>query len=72
MKLIKKSELIIKKSKFIGLYYEVNYLLEVNTILEKLKKEYKKARHIPYGGRPCRLCSAPGSRPHGQTLCLRR
>ena len=48
MKLIKKSELIIKKSKFIGLYYEVNSLLEVNTILEKLKKEYKRARHIPY------------------------
>ena len=48
MKLIKESLVEIKKSKFIGLYYEVNDVEEVNNILESLKKEHKKARHMPY------------------------
>lgn len=48
MKLINKSLVEIKKSKFIGLYYEVNDVEEVNNILESLKKEHKKARHMPY------------------------
>ena len=48
MKLINKSLVEIKKSKFIGLYYEVNNVEEVNNILESLKKEHKKARHMPY------------------------
>lgn len=38
----------IKKSKFIGLYYEVNSLDEVKKILDDLKQEHKKAKHIPY------------------------
>ena len=38
----------IKKSKFIALYYEVNSKEEIDYILEQLKKEHKKARHIPY------------------------
>lgn len=38
----------IKKSKFIAISYEVNSVDEVNTILESLKIEHKKARHIPY------------------------
>lgn len=48
MKLINESLVEIKKSKFIGLYYEVNTTEEVNSILANLKKEHKKARHMPY------------------------
>lgn len=44
----KTSELIIKKSKFIGLLYEVNSTEEVEKILDYLKMEHKKARHLPY------------------------
>ncbi|MBE6156024.1 MAG: YigZ family protein [Firmicutes bacterium] len=46
--LINKSEITIKKSKFIGLLYDVNSLDEVKIILESLKKEHSKARHMPY------------------------
>ncbi len=48
MKLINESLVEIKKSKFIGLYYEVNNIEEINIILNNLKKEHKKARHMPY------------------------
>ncbi len=48
MKLINSYTLEIKKSKFIAFYYEVNSVLEVQTILDNLKKEHKKARHLPY------------------------
>ena len=48
MKLLNESKIEIKKSKFIGLYYEVNNIDEVKSILENLKKEHKKARHMPY------------------------
>ena len=48
MKLIKKSEVIIKKSKFIGYYYEIDSKMDAENILKELKKEHKKARHIPY------------------------
>lgn len=48
MKLLNTYTYEIKKSKFIGLYYEVNTIDEVNTILNEIKKEHKKARHIPY------------------------
>lgn len=48
MKLINESLIEIKKSKFIGKYYEVNNIEETNQILEELKKEHKKARHMPY------------------------
>ena len=48
MKLINESLIEIKKSKFIGLYYEVDSIDEAKTILEELKKEHKKARHMPY------------------------
>lgn len=43
-----KKEIEIKKSKFISYYFEVNDIKEIQTILDKLKKEHKKARHIPY------------------------
>ena len=48
MKLINESYVEIKKSKFIGLYYHLDNLEEVKTILESLQKEHKKARHMPY------------------------
>lgn len=38
----------IKKSKFIAQIYEINTSGEAKSILESLKKEHKKARHIPY------------------------
>lgn len=48
MKLLNQSLVEIKKSKFIGLFYELDTIDEVNIILESLKKEHKKARHMPY------------------------
>lgn len=48
MKLLNTCTLEIKKSKFIAYYYEVTNVEEVAKILEELKKEHKKARHIPY------------------------
>ena len=46
--LINKYEIIVKKSKFIGLLYDVKNIDEVKDILESLKKEHSKARHMPY------------------------
>ena len=48
MKLINTYTLEIKKSKFIAYYYEVFTKDDIDKILEELKKEHKKARHIPY------------------------
>lgn len=48
MKKLKESFLEVKKSKFIGLLYEVNSTDEVESILNELKEEHKKARHIVY------------------------
>ena len=48
MKKLNESYLEIKKSKFIGLLYEVNSKSEVESILSDLSKEHKKARHIVY------------------------
>lgn len=48
MKLINTYTLEIKKSKFIAYYYEVHTKEEIDNLLETLKKEHKKARHIPY------------------------
>lgn len=41
-------ELIVSKSRFIGLKYDLNTLDDVKQILENIKKEHKKARHICY------------------------
>ena len=51
MKKLKESYLEIKKSKFIGLLYEINDLSEVDSIINSLKLEHKKARHIVYAYR---------------------
>lgn len=48
MKLIKTCTIEIKKSKFIGYYYEVTNQEEIPKILDAIKKEHKKARHVPY------------------------
>ena len=48
MKKLNESFIEVKKSKFIGLLYEVNSVDEVTKIIEELKKEHKKARHIVY------------------------
>lgn len=40
--------LIIKKSKFISITYEINNKKEVQEILDKLNVEHKKATHICY------------------------
>ena len=48
MKLLNTTEIIIKKSRFIAYYYEMYSKEEATKILEILKNEHKKARHIPY------------------------
>ena len=48
MKLINTYEEIIKKSRFISYFYEVNNVTDVEKILNELKQEHKKARHLPY------------------------
>ena len=51
MKKLKESYLEIKKSKFIGILYEINDIDEVDKIISTLKNEHKKARHIVYAYR---------------------
>ena len=48
MKKLNESYLEIKKSKFIGLLYEVETIIEVQEIIQELKVNNKKARHIVY------------------------
>ena len=48
MKKLKTSNLEIKKSKFISILYEIDSIDEVASIIEELKKEHKKAKHIVY------------------------
>ena len=48
MKLINTIELVIKKSRFVAYYYEINDIDDVIIVLETLRKEHKKARHLPY------------------------
>ena len=48
MKKLKTGNLEIKKSKFISILYNIESIDEVNSIIDELKKEHKKARHIVY------------------------
>ncbi|HBP12993.1 MAG TPA: proline dipeptidase [Firmicutes bacterium] len=48
MKKISDSLIIEKKSKFYGFMYELENENEVSVILNNLKSEHKKARHICY------------------------
>lgn len=51
MNLIKMSQIEEKKSKFIAYYYQLDDIQDVKLILENLRKEHKKARHIVYAYR---------------------
>ena len=46
--LLNEYTLIVKKSKFIGLLYDVKDANEIKEILLNLSKEHSKARHMPY------------------------
>ncbi len=48
MKLINEYYYEIKKSKFIGYYFEINNIEEINNIIENIKKKNKNAKHFPY------------------------
>lgn len=48
MKLLNESLIIEKKSKFIGMLYEINNKEEVLSILDSVKSNNKGYRHIPY------------------------
>lgn len=48
MKLLNTTTIIEKKSKFIGLYYDLDTIDEIKEILNNLKTEHKKAKHIVY------------------------
>lgn len=71
MKLLNESVYEIKKSKFIGYYYEIENKDEVKVIIDNLKKEHSKAKHFPYAyllsntagksddGEPTNTCGLP-------------
>jgi len=48
MKLLNQSLIIEKKSKFIGMLYEIECKEDVLNILSKVKENNKGYRHIPY------------------------
>lgn len=48
MKLIKTNKEEIKKSKFIAYYYELDDANDIKIIIDELRKEHKKAKHIVY------------------------
>jgi putative IMPACT (imprinted ancient) family translation regulator len=48
MKKLNESLYVDRKSKFYGYLYEIENIDEVNTILDNLKKENKKAKHFCY------------------------
>ena len=48
MKLLNESLIIEKKSKFIGMLYEIDNKEEVLSILDSVKSDNKGYRHIPY------------------------
>ena len=41
-------QVVIKKSKFIAYYYELDTTEDIKIIIDELKKEHKKAKHIVY------------------------
>ncbi len=48
MKLIKTNTIIEKKSKFISYYYQIDNIDEIDKIINDIKKDNKKARHVVY------------------------
>lgn len=70
MNLINTYEEVIKKSRFISYYYEVNSLEEVENILNNLKQEHKKARHLPYAYKIDNLIKKSDDKEPGGTAGL--
>ena len=48
MKLLNAEETIIKKSKFIAYFFQIDSKEDADKAILKLKEEHKNARHIPY------------------------
>lgn len=48
MKLLNTNTIEIKKSKFIAYLYKIDEISEIKEILENIKYEHKKAKHIVY------------------------
>ncbi len=48
MKLLNTYQFDVKKSKFISYFYQIDSKNDVKLIFDQLKKEHKKAKHIPY------------------------
>ena len=48
MKLLNTNTIEIKKSKFIAYLYEIDEISEIKEILENIKYEHKKAKHVVY------------------------
>ena len=51
IKELAKSEIEVKKSRFIGLVFPISDVLEVKKYLDQVKKEYKGANHYCYAYR---------------------
>ncbi len=67
MQELKKETIEIKKSKFIGIAYQVDSATEVEMILKELKREHKKARHIPYAYKIGTLAKKSDDKEPGNT-----
>lgn len=48
MKLLNTNTIEIKKSKFIAYLYDIDEISEIKEILENIKYEHKKAKHVVY------------------------
>lgn len=48
MKLLNTHELIIKKSRFIAYFYQIDSKEDADKVILNLKEDHKNARHIPY------------------------
>lgn len=48
MKLLNTNTFEMKKSKFVAYFYEIESKEEVSILSQQLKKEHKKANHVPY------------------------
>ena len=48
MHLLNKEEVVIKKSRFIAYFFQIDSKDDADIVINKLKEEHKNARHIPY------------------------
>ena len=48
MKLLNTNTIEIKKSKFVAYLYDIDEISEIKEILENIKYEHKKAKHVVY------------------------